>query len=59
MRSYAPANASGVSGRTMTGTSVWFADLNGQPSKSKHFCVTRAGLARHSAASEIRSFLSC
>jgi hypothetical protein len=26
-------------------------------SKSKHFCVTRAGLARYSAASEIRSFL--
>ena len=26
-------------------------------SKSKHFCVTRAGLARYSAASEIRSSL--
>eukprot|EP01046_Picozoa_sp_COSAG06_P120503 COSAG06_NODE_67885_length_249_cov_97.393333_1_plen_83_part_11 len=57
MRSYVPADASGVSGRTMTGTSVWFADLNEHSSKSKHFCVTRAGLARYSAASEIRSFL--
>ena len=28
MRSYVTADASGVSGRTMTGTSVWFADLN-------------------------------
>eukprot|EP01046_Picozoa_sp_COSAG06_P096733 COSAG06_NODE_42846_length_377_cov_68.794964_1_plen_59_part_10 len=33
MRSYVPADASGVSGRTMTGTSVWFADLNEHSSK--------------------------
>ena len=39
MRSYVPADASGVLGWTMTGTSVWFADLNEHSEEEGHIGI--------------------